>query len=1223
MKKTRKILALILALAMMLSCATVFGADEPELIESPNMQLTTTEPLAPADNLIPAEKEMGDIDFNDIQGHWAETVIRVLSANKYVQGNGDGTFTPENNVTRAEFMEMAVNALKLEKVTYDNCLADVAADDWYANTLETAKQAGLLAEGLVTDNNYRPEEAITREDAALIISKVAEKLGAESEMSAIGLFGENEPSEYAKEGVAKAIAYGIMQGDPDGRIRPFDNLTRAEASELLTKTIELVSRLAIYVDPENGYDRNIGTRANPVASIEIARHQVLLNNEDMQNHMFVFIKGGEYYLDAAIELDAEISGSNGYNVVFTSYGDERAQFMSGKHYSGFELHDENLNIYKTYVGDIESRQVYIDGVRGIRARSDGELTNGELVEEYGYICDDTYLADFKNVKDLEMVSYSYWTQPRCGVSEIVVEDGKAKIIMDEEAWPTGLGGNNTPWTVPYYYENAYELLNTAGEWYIDSTDGYLYYIPRPFENPAEMVATIPNTGRLLNVKGTVDAPVHNVVFDNLEFAYTGWLRPSSEKGYNENQNSAIDGKLPEVAVQVEYARQLDFTNNKFNQLGTGALYMSFAIQDCNVIGNEFGDISAGAYMLGWGQGDAYETEIKPTEYKYYTINNKFNNNYVHDVGIEYGGAAAVSATFPKYSQFNDNEVVNSIYSGFHIGWLWETYSEENADKKGTGFYKVELNGNYIHEVQMEALHDGGCIYMCGITGGTYDNMNECKYNFCQNSRNAYGALYLEAGSTYWDLEENLVDLTEVDIWPRHGREATDFMEPRWLTITNASSRYNIVHNNYATTSKLNGTPTYIAFEEPTVVEMDKLPAEAQKIADEAGLKGKYLEQYPAPVQRLTVDKKDVVAKVGDVIELETKVYGRKNSVPAEDEYTLYYTTSNPEVAVVDENGKITITGQGKARVYANVYADGIVRTQRVDLICGDELTAVNPTSVKLVEGFYSTLTLDGRSKFGRDIEVESAEYVSADESIVTIDEEGNFHGVKPGEAIIHATFTSEGTTLESDIAVTVYEDYGSEEALKLESKPLPADFFKPENWESARTPGIEVATLSEDGKSIAVTTEASCYIKEPLDGLYSFDLKVENGGSWPTLALRIPDPTKRYVNGSCYFIGFNPTYVELQRFVNGSRTYFFGADSLGPIEGPGIPNFDGQVMEYGKTYHVVAGTIKQADGIRIILTIDGKNLIDYVDKTEGYLAEEGYMGIYPGPGAFTFSQTEK
>ena len=50
----------------------------------------------------------GDETFTDIQGHWAEDVIKTLAENGKVSGVGDGKFNPDGTVTRAEFLKMAM-----------------------------------------------------------------------------------------------------------------------------------------------------------------------------------------------------------------------------------------------------------------------------------------------------------------------------------------------------------------------------------------------------------------------------------------------------------------------------------------------------------------------------------------------------------------------------------------------------------------------------------------------------------------------------------------------------------------------------------------------------------------------------------------------------------------------------------------------------------------------------------------------------------------------------------------------------------------------------------------------------------------------------------------------------------------------------------------------------------------------------------------------------------
>ncbi len=1204
MKQMKKILALLLSLSMVTTASLAVVAQE--LVPTPNADKTSALPLAEKDNLVPDAKEIPDISFTDMAAHWAEPGVKLLAAGDYVHGMGDGTYMPEKNVTRAEFVTLAVNALKLENKAYAGGIADVNEGEWFADIIETAKVNGLLVDELFASDAFSPNSDITREDASLIIAQVAEVNGGVAEAKDMTFSDAADVSAYAEEGVKKAYALGLLTGYPDGTFKPKATLTRAEASELLVRAMEKGGRLAIYVDPDAGNDENNGSKNAPVATIAKAQELVRANNDDMDNHLFVFLKAGEYYLDEDIKMNQEDSGSNGYNVVYTSYGDGKAQLMSGKHFSGFEIADADKNIYKVQIGDLMSRQVYINGIRAERAKSDCELTNPEMTD-FGFWSDDTFLADYKNIKDLEFVTYSNWTQPRCGVSEVTVEDGKAKIVMDQPGWSNN--SDNTPWRDPYWYENAYELLDIPGEWYIDSTDGYLYYMPREFEDPATMVATVPVAERLLTIDGTVEDPVHNITFDNLEFAYTNWLRPGEEKGYNDGQNNYVDSGLAEPAVMVFRSRYIDFTNNTFKKLGAAALQLMYSIQECDIIGNEFYDLSGSAIGLGKGPGDDYATEIKPTEYKYYTINNHIDNNFIHDIGIDYGASTGISATWPKYTTFNHNEIYNVNYSGMHIGYGWGNYHEDNAEKPGTGLYKVEMNYNYIHDVMNSKLFDGGCIYTLGATGGTYENPNLWCNNYFENSRNAYGAVYPDEGSTFWLIENNVIDYNDVEQWNYADR--SNASEPIWLHIHTSSIRYNTARNNYSTTAGQRVNSPYNNIESPMVYEDGEWPEEAQTIIDEAGLEEKYLANFPAPVQRFSIGQSEFVAKIGATKQIATEVYGRKQSVSAEDTYKIYYVSSDPSIVDVDENGLITAISEGRAKVYVYLKAGDIIRTKSVDVICGDALDRVelSATGMTVIKGFKSKVNAIGKSKYGRELAIETAEFTSADESVAAVDEDGNIIGVAEGATTIHAKFTVDDVTIEKDIPVTVIT-YGNDETAKLPSTKLDGDFFKPEMWKSAKA--------TEDGKGVVVTGSNGAYKVKLKDGLYSFDMSINQPHSWPSLAFKVPDLNQEYTTSDCYFFGFKADHIEVQRFKAGQRTMFLGDSSFNPIGGPGVPN-NGQVLEYGETYHVTAGTIEEEDGVRLILTINGRNIVDYKDTDENALRGDGYLSIYVGTGDFTFT----
>src|SRR5262249_55750017 len=96
--------------------------------------------------------------------------------------------------------------------------------------------------------------------------------------------------------------------------------------------------------------------------------------------------------------------------------------------------------------------------------------------------------------------------------------------------------------LPGWIENAYELLDQPGEWYLDLTMHLISYIPRPGENLATSRVVAGGLESVMRGDGTLDAPVHDIEFDGLTFAYTTWLAPNTRDGFSEEQaNQYIAG----------------------------------------------------------------------------------------------------------------------------------------------------------------------------------------------------------------------------------------------------------------------------------------------------------------------------------------------------------------------------------------------------------------------------------------------------------------------------------------------------------------------------------------------------------------------------------------------------------------------------------------------------------------------------------------------------------
>jgi len=113
-----------------------------------------------------------NIKFTDVKAdYWGRAAIEKAAAKGLVKGVGNGLYQPDKKVTRAQFVQMIVNAIKLPVVQKDTKMyTDVTQDAWYYTTIMKAKSAGLLAH--FKSNSFMPNTPITREEMASILAEV-------------------------------------------------------------------------------------------------------------------------------------------------------------------------------------------------------------------------------------------------------------------------------------------------------------------------------------------------------------------------------------------------------------------------------------------------------------------------------------------------------------------------------------------------------------------------------------------------------------------------------------------------------------------------------------------------------------------------------------------------------------------------------------------------------------------------------------------------------------------------------------------------------------------------------------------------------------------------------------------------------------------------------------------------------------------------------------------
>ena len=168
---------------------------------------------------------------NDINLHWAENTIIDFIDKGYINGYSDGTFRPNNSITRAEFVKIVNNMFGYTSVG-SVPFNDVISGAWYYNDVAIAVKAGYINGKNAT--TFAPNDPITRQEVAKILTTIMNN--SDTNHDKLNTFKDgNNTADWAKSYVEGAIEAGYLNGDTEGNLNPTSNITRAEAVTMLSR----------------------------------------------------------------------------------------------------------------------------------------------------------------------------------------------------------------------------------------------------------------------------------------------------------------------------------------------------------------------------------------------------------------------------------------------------------------------------------------------------------------------------------------------------------------------------------------------------------------------------------------------------------------------------------------------------------------------------------------------------------------------------------------------------------------------------------------------------------------------------------------------------------------------------------------------------------------------------------------------------------------------------
>lgn len=538
----------------------------------------------------------------------------------------------------------------------------------------------------------------------------------------------------------------------------------------------------------DGKDTNPGTAAAPFASLAKARDAVREKvAAGLDRDLLVLIRGGVYRLTECLSFGPQDSGTGTHGITYAAQPGAQVVLSGGRQIAGWKKGAGGL--WTTEVPGVKAgtwyfRQLYVNNRRAVRARTpnlDDKTPWWHIRTSTAAIVNETPPSEQTPITASVTGRIQAYSHPQdAELVYIANNNGSRKPLgaIDEQAqtftlppphrWnPRALG---TEWklSIPTaglacYLENAPEMLDQPGEWYLDRHTGVLAYWPRAGEDLTrdEVVAPVaPKT--LLAVIGTRERPVRNLHFRGLHVEHVKWDMPPW--GYMGlacctvavGQDPQPGWQWLEAAVEFDNARSCSFTDGGIAHVGSNGLCLRKGTADILIQGNEVCDTGGGGIGAGYMENAAYgyvhAPSPEPGECRGYRI----ANNYVHHCGLEDYGAYGIEVSEVQDTVIAHNLIHDIAYFGMCVAG--------SQARRETPFARNNtIEFNHVHDA-MQVTVDGAGLYVtfahadrsCVVRGNLLHNVFPNRFSNRDAGPFLAAGIYLDGDASGYLFENNIV-----------------------------------------------------------------------------------------------------------------------------------------------------------------------------------------------------------------------------------------------------------------------------------------------------------------------------------------------------------------------------------------------------------------------------------------------------------------------------------
>lgn len=545
----------------------------------------------------------------------------------------------------------------------------------------------------------------------------------------------------------------------------------------------------IFVSPQ-GNDTNRGTKSEPKATLYTAMREARelrrLGKVKGNEPVCIYMAGGTYNIYEPVFIRPEDSGTDASPTIISAIRGEKPIISGGIQIKGWKKEG------KYWVAEVPSfngnrfifSQLWINGNKTVRARNVNDFDKMDRIIRNDKKNEILWVPakavkGLEKSENMELVIHQMWAIANLRIKSIQVQGDSAGIkfhtpearIQFEHPWPQPMvkeGFNSA-----FYLTNAIELLDQPGEWFHNTKNNKIYYIPREGENMKTAEAIVPALDNLILISGTLDRPVQNIKFKGIGFEHTTWTRPS-EKGHVPlqagmylldgyklnipgvpgNLNKGIENQgwigRPPAAVMVEAAQYISFESCSFEHLGSCGIDFLYGTQFDTVDGCLFRDIAGNGMQIGKMSDIGMETHLPydPTDMREICSHQTITNNYITDVTNEDWGCVAICAGFVRDINIAHNEISEISYTGISLGWGWT--------KTVNCMRNNRIHANYIHHYGKH-MYDVAGIYTLSVQSKSYITENRVETIYSPSyvhDPHHWFYLYTDEGSSFIEVKNN-------------------------------------------------------------------------------------------------------------------------------------------------------------------------------------------------------------------------------------------------------------------------------------------------------------------------------------------------------------------------------------------------------------------------------------------------------------------------------------